>query len=214
MDSKEMVEDSENLSSVYGAEDSEATRSAYEGWAEGYDAENLGNGYRVPGIGTAMIARHVMPNAGPVYDAACGTGIIGGMLELLGYEDIVGSDLSPAMLELAGTPKPYVRVYEHDLGEPLPEEDKKYAAVTCFGSLGPGHAPPRCLDEFVRITKTGGHVIFNTRAETYPEQELKEKVDSLTGAGIWTLVDQSPIFRSYYFIEPEVTSQVYVFQVK
>ena len=55
-----MVDDNKNLSSVYGAEDADATRTAYEGWAEGYDAENLGNGYRVPGIGTAMIARHVL----------------------------------------------------------------------------------------------------------------------------------------------------------
>ncbi|SLN73114.1 ubiquinone/menaquinone biosynthesis methyltransferase [Roseovarius albus] len=208
-----MVEDNENLSSVYGAENSDATRSAYEGWAEGYDAENLGNGYRVPGIGTAMIARHVTRGTGPIYDAACGTGIIGGMLDLLGYESIFGSDLSPAMLNFAGSPKPYTRVYEHDLGEPLPEEDNKFAAVTCFGSLGPGHAPPKCMDEFVRITKPGGHVIFNTRAETYSEQELKQKVDDLMNTGAWTLVDQSPIFRSYYFIEPDVTSQVYVFQV-
>ena len=208
-----MVDDNENLSTVYGAEDSEATRSAYEGWADGYDAENLGNGYRVPGIGTAMIARHVMKDAGPIFDAACGTGIIGGMLELLGYESIVGSDLSPAMLKFAGSPKPYSRVYEHDLGEPLPEEDNSFAAVTCFGSLGPGHAPARCMDEFVRIAKSGGFIIFNTRAETYPEQELKEKVDALTKSGAWVLVDQSPIFRSYYFIEPDVTSQVYVYRV-
>lgn len=208
-----MVEDNENLSNVYGAENSEATRTAYDGWAEGYDAENLGNGYRVPGIGTAMIARHVPHDAGAIYDAACGTGIIGGMLELLGYGDIVGSDLSPAMLRFAGSPKPYARIYEHDLGEPLPEADDSYAAVTCFGSLGPGHAPPRCMHEFVRITRPGGHIIFNTRAETYPKQELRETVDALTDADAWKLVDQSPIFRSYYFIEPDVTSQVYVFQV-
>ncbi len=117
------------------------------------------------------------------------------------------------MLEFAGSPKPYARVYEYDLGEPLPEEHNKYAAVTCFGSLGPGYAPPRCMDEFIRITKPGGYIIFNTRAETYPKQELKEKVDGLTNAGAWKLVDLSPIFRSYYFIEPDVKSQVYVFQV-
>ncbi len=117
------------------------------------------------------------------------------------------------MLKYAETLSSYDRLYEHDLGEPLPEPDNAFAAVTCFGSLGPGHAPARCLDEFVRITKPGGHVIFNTRAETYPEQDLKAKVDALTVAGAWSLIDQSPIFRSYYFIEPDVTSQVYVFKV-
>ncbi len=208
-----MVQENENLSSVYSAENSDATRSAYEGWAEGYDAENLGNGYRVPAIGTAMIARHVGLDAGEIYDAACGTGIIGGVLELIGYKNIVGSDLSPTMLKYAQSPTAYQRLYEHDLSDILPEDDNKFAAVTCFGSLGPGHAPPKCMDEFVRITKPGGHVIFNTRAETYPEQELKRKVDALSDAGAWELVDQSPIFRSYYLIEPEVTSQVYVFKI-
>jgi SAM-dependent methyltransferase len=208
-----MVEDNENLSNVYGSEDADATRSAYEGWAEGYDAENIGNGYRVPAIGCSMIARHVELSAGPIYDAACGTGIIGGILELIGFKSIVGSDLSPTMLEYAKPQKSYQRLYEHDLGEVLPESDNSFAAVTCFGSLGPGHAPPKCMDEFVRITKPGGHIIFNTRAETYPEQELKQKVDELTKAGAWELVDQSPIFRSYYLIEPDVTSQVHVYKV-
>jgi SAM-dependent methyltransferase len=208
-----MVEDNENLSNVYGSEDADATRSAYEGWAEGYDAENIGNGYRVPAIGCSMIARHVELSAGPIYDAACGTGIIGGVLELIGFKSIVGSDLSPTMLEYAKPQKSYQRLYEHDLGEVLPESDNSFAAVTCFGSLGPGHAPPKCMDEFVRITKPGGHIIFNTRAETYPEQELKQKVDELTKAGAWELVDQSPIFRSYYLIEPDVTSQVHVYKV-
>ena len=208
-----MVEDNENLSSVYSAVDAEATRSAYEGWAEGYDAENLGNGYRVPGIGCSMVARHVGLDSGPIYDAACGTGIIGGMLELVGYRKIVGCDLSPAMLKYAGLPKSYERLYEHDLGDDLPEENNSFAAVTCFGSLGPGHAPPSCMDEFIRITRPGGHIIFNTRAETYPEQKLKQKVDALSESGAWELADQSPVFRSYYFIEPDVTSQVYVFKV-
>ena len=69
------------------------------------------------------------------------------------------------------------------------------------------------MEEFVRITKPGGHIIFNTRAETYPDQELREKVESLSASGAWEMVDQSPIFRSYYFIEPDVTSQVYVFKI-
>ena len=53
-----------NLDNVYGAENAEATRQAYDGWTEGYDAENIGNGYRVPGIGCAMIARYVDLQAG------------------------------------------------------------------------------------------------------------------------------------------------------
>ena len=208
-----MTEEGGNLEQVYGAENPKATREAYEGWAAGYDAENIGNGYRVPGIGCALFSRHVDRNAGPVFDAACGTGIVGGMLELLGYQQIVGSDLSHAMLKAAESLTAYQRLYEHDLNNPLPEADSTYNAVVCFGSLGPGHAPAGCLDEFIRVTRSGGHIVFNTRAETYAEQELRGKVESLTASGAWNVVDQSAIFRSYYLVEPDITSQVFVFQV-
>lgn len=208
-----MIDDHKDLSDVYSAENSETAREAYEGWAEGYDAENLGNGYKVPGIGCAMLARHVSADAEPIYDAACGTGIIGGMLDTLGFQNIVGSDLSPAMLKFAKTLNAYQRLYAHDLGDRLPEEDNSFAAVTCFGSLGPGHAPARCMDEFIRITRPGGYIVFNTRADTYPKQELNQTVDAHSASGAWKLVDKSQIFRSYYFIEPDLCSQVYVFKV-
>ena len=155
---------------------------------------------RVPSIGCSMISRHVGKTDGPIFDAACGTGIIGEVLKILGYQQISGSDLSPAMLRTAETHTAYQRLYEHDLGNPIPESDNSFSAVVCFGSLGPGHAPADCLDEFIRITRKGGHVIFNIRAETYDSQELKGKVDDLTAKGMWVLVDQSPIFRSYYLV--------------
>ena len=208
-----MTVDNDTLDNVYSAKDSTATRKAYEGWAAGYDAENLGNGYRVPSIGCGMIARHVGQNGGPIYDAACGTGIIGEMLGVLGYSHIDGSDLSPAMLKLAEPLQSYQRLYEHDLSLKLPEDDNTFSAVTCFGSLGPGHAPPSCLEEFVRVTHPGGHVIFNTRADTYDTQDLKTTVDDLSAAGAWVEVERSKVFRSYYFVEPEVFSQVFVFKV-
>ena len=33
-----MADDGSNLDNVYGAQNAQATREAYEGWAEGYDA--------------------------------------------------------------------------------------------------------------------------------------------------------------------------------
>jgi predicted TPR repeat methyltransferase len=116
------TESNEKQSKFYGSENAEAARSAYDGWAEGYDAENLGNGYKVPTIGCAIIARHVDPDAGPIYDAACGTGIVGGLLELVGLQNIVGSDLSPEIFKFAEKISSYQRLYEHDLGHHLPKK--------------------------------------------------------------------------------------------
>ena len=82
-----------NLDEIYSAQNSDATRKAYEGWASKYDIENIGTGYRVPSIGCALFARNVNRDsgliynyAGPIYDAACDTGIVGQTLDLLGYK--------------------------------------------------------------------------------------------------------------------------------
>ena len=202
-----------NLEQFYGSADSAAARSSYEDWAENYDSENIANGFRLPGIASAMIARHVKDYDSRFYDAACGTGLIGGNLSVLGYLNITGSDLSPAMLERAKSIGSYEKLYELDLNDEIPEEDNFYDVTTCFGSLGPGHAPADCLDEFIRITKPGGKVIFNVRGDTYAEQPLKKKIDSISASDSWILADMSKVFRSYYLIDPEVTSQVFVFEV-
>ncbi|MBS9716936.1 class I SAM-dependent DNA methyltransferase [Pseudohalocynthiibacter aestuariivivens] len=174
-----MTNATDTLEHVYNAEGMQAIRESYEGWASNYDAENIGNGFRLPTIGVAFVARHVPNDEGPILDAGCGTGLVGEALAILGYEDIVGLDISPAMLKFAERLETYNLLYEQDLGRPIPEADNSFAAVTCFGSLGPGHAPPDCLDEFIRVTRPGGHVIFNVRPDTYEEQGLRAKIDDL-----------------------------------
>ncbi|MEM7561534.1 MAG: class I SAM-dependent methyltransferase [Pseudomonadota bacterium] len=207
------MNDAYDLKQYYNSADTAETLSTYESWAENYDSENIGNGFRLPGIACAMIVRHVTDLTSNIYDAACGTGLIGDNLSVLGYQKIIGSDLSPAMLERAKRLGCYKKLYQCDLGQEIPEPDSAYDVTTCFGSLGPGHAPADCLDEFVRITRPGGKIIFNVRADTYAEQPLKRKVESISDAKLWKLIDSSSVFRSYYLIEPEVTSRILVFEV-
>jgi len=51
------------------------------------------------------------------------------------------------------------------LGETLEFETDAFDAVTCVGVLTFGHAPASSLDEFVRVTKPGGHVTFTVRPD-------------------------------------------------
>ncbi len=208
-----MAGDTEGLEAVYAASNSAGARAAYDKWAISYDAENIGNGYRLPGIGAAFFARHVQRDEGRFLDAGCGTGLVGEALSILGYKGIVGADISPQMLESAKRLKVYERLFEHDLGQPFPEEDNSFGAVTCFGSLGPGHAPSSCLQEFIRITRPKGRIILNVRPETFVEQGLKAKMDELTASGQWQLVECSPIFRPFLLTEPRLHAQIFVYSV-
>jgi SAM-dependent methyltransferase len=204
----------DTLEHVYNAEGAQAIRESYETWAAGYDADNIGNGFRLPSIGAAFASRYVSPGAGAILDAGCGTGLVGEALAILGYKDIVGLDISPAMIKHAEMLQTYSRLYEHDLGQPIPESDNSFEAVTCFGSLGPGHAPASCLDEFVRVTRPGGHVIFNVRPDTYVEQGLLAKISDLIAGRTVREVEQSPDFRPYLLAEPELGAKIFVLEVR
>ena len=201
------------LDHVYGAKDSTAIREAYDAWAPGYDAENIAKGYRVHAIGAAFLSRYVAPGDGPVLDAGCGTGLVGECLGILGYADLVGTDISEGMLETARTLGAYKRVFQHDLGVPLPEAEGHYRAVICVGSLGPGHAPPHCVAEFARVTGPGGHVVLAPRVDTYEAQGLRATLDDLTDAGVWSLEEVSPEFQPFQIAEPEIKSRIMVFTV-
>ncbi|WP_223427598.1 class I SAM-dependent DNA methyltransferase [Tateyamaria pelophila] len=208
-----MIKKTDQLDQVYNAEGAQAIRESYESWASGYDEENIANGFRLPSIGAAFTARYVPKGGKAILDAGCGTGLVGEALAILGYTNIVGIDISAAMIKHAGNLQVYNRLYEHDLGRPIPEEDNSFDAVTCFGSLGPGHAPAECLDEFIRVTRPGGFVIFNVRPDTYEEQGLSKKIEGLVSGPTVREVERSSDFRPYLLAEPELGAKIFVLEV-
>ena len=98
-----MSGETEGLGHVYDVDGPEAAQNAYNDWAAGYDADNVGKGYRIPWLAAAFFARHVPLGSGPILDAGCGTGLVGEALSILGYDNVVGVDLSPEMLKLASS---------------------------------------------------------------------------------------------------------------
>ncbi len=203
----------EALEHVYGARTPEESRALYDSWAGEYDAENIAKGFRLPGVAAGFVARHVARDAGPILDAGCGTGLVGEALHVLGYRHIAGIDLSPGMLAAARARGVYDGLAERRLGEALPEADGTYAAACCVGSFGPGHAPPESLFELARVTRSGGHVIFNTVEAHWEAQGFPAVFAALAEAGRWREAERSDPFRAYLLAEPEVLCRVFVFKV-
>ncbi|MGF1446635.1 MAG: class I SAM-dependent DNA methyltransferase [Pikeienuella sp.] len=203
----------DDLDRVYGAKSAQESRAAYDGWADSYDADNLAKGFVLPSIAAGFVARHVPKEAGPILDAGCGTGLVGAALAVLGYRRIAGIDLSPRMLEAAGRLGVYDGLAERRLGVPLPEASDTYAAVTCVGAFGPGHAPPESLDEFARVTRPSGHVVFNIVEASYVAQGFPETMARLSQAGIWREIERSGPFRAFLLAEPTIIVRVFVFEV-
>lgn len=211
-----MADDSEHknteqLRKAYTARSPEEIREYYDQWAADYEA-HMGNvGYTHPAMVAAMLSRHVAPGDDTVLDAGAGTGIMAEILTAMGYANIVGIDNSPNMLAAAAKKNKYRDLRQMVLGEPLDFSDDQFAAVSSAGVFTEGHAPLSGLDELVRITRAGGHIVFSI-SRTYLEGSFDEKGKALEAAGLWRFVDASERYNSTP-LEGELPARVYAYQV-
>jgi predicted TPR repeat methyltransferase len=203
------------LAQVYGARGRQELEALYDGWAADYDQDLRDFGYTYPALVAGLVARHVRDLTVPVLDAGVGTGIIGEMLYALGYEQLVGIDLSDGMLAVAQSKGVYAELSNQTLGEPLAFADGRFGAVVSAGVLTVGHAPPDSLDELVRLTRPGGLVVFTLTTPVYEEGGFKEKLAALVAAGRWR---QRDLTRQWLALpkapaEHAHTSRGYVYEV-
>jgi predicted TPR repeat methyltransferase len=204
---------SEGLAKVYASKSDAELTSAYAAWSTDYDRENLSSGYSLPFMITAWVARYLAPDAGPLLDAGCGTGLSGPYLKALGYGTVEGLDFSEEMLALAEKRGAYDLLQRATLGEDLPWPDAHFSAFLSTGVFTQGHAPAKSLFELCRITRPGGYGIFTVRDKVFDEGGFAEVFAELTALGVWQAVEESPLWRSYAIDEPDVMVRTYVFRI-
>jgi SAM-dependent methyltransferase len=202
---------SKKLRNVYSARDNRELASGYDEWARDYDHDMLSLGNAIPAVAAGFVGRHV-PCGGIVLDAGAGTGMFGGILRVLGYEDLVGIDISERMLEKAGEKGAYSGLHRMVLGEPLGFADGSFSAAVCVGVFTTNHAPPESLDELVRVVEAGGWVIFSVRDDVYLEGGFEEKQVSLEEEGEWRKVTMSEAFRPFPMGSASHTARLFVYE--
>ncbi len=171
-----------------------------------------GVGYTHPAIVAAMLTRHRPSGDAPILDAGVGTGIMGVILTTLGYSNIAGFDASKGMLAHAVAKNIYQDLRLGLLGEPLDYADDSFAATVASGVFTQGHAPLDGLDELVRVTRPGGHIVFSI-SRTYLGEVFETKAETLEEAGKWRRVDASERYDSAPLGDDVLLSQVFVFAV-
>jgi MFS family permease len=200
------------LERLYGAANFEELRAEYDRIASAYDDALLDDmGYRSPGAVTA-VARRLLPAHARILDAGSGTGLLGVALSEAGFTRLDGLDLSPRMLIEAARKGVYGELREGRLGEDLDYETGTYEGVVSAGVLTIGHAPAVSLEELVRITRRGGHVIFTLRSDRMPPG-FEDKIAELERASRWKLVERGEEFQALPSGEPEVLVRVWAFRV-
>ena len=198
---------------VYSSQNEEELEERYDQWAEEYDADLESDfGWISPQRTSEFLAKHVAKE-GSILDAGAGTGLVGECLHEMGYRNMVAMDLSQGMLDVAARKNIYQSCDQMTMGETLGYETDQFDASVIVGVFTQGHAPAGSIDELVRVVKSGGHIVFSLRTDTYRENGFKDKMDSLETAGLWNLVEVSEEFQPLPKGEPEVIHQVWVFQV-
>lgn len=183
------------LDAVYGARSTEEVARSYDRWAGTYEAEMAAAGYRHPAICLALLARRVPRGAGPILDAGAGTGLVGQWLGIVGYPEAEALDISQGMLDVAAAKGVYTRLHRACLGEPLPFEDGRFAAVISTGVFTTGHVGAEALPELIRIVRPGGALVLTVKDQIWTGG-FADRLAAMAAAGLVELVEETPPYVS------------------
>ena len=192
-----MPKPEDRLSWVHQAKDVEDLARRYDAWAEDYEKDLASyGGKRMVAVFSKMVQRFLKPGEGPVLDAGAGTGKLGDLISPLGYNDLVGIDISEKMLAVARTKGLYRELRKMALGERLGFSDDTFAHFVVTVVLRGVHTPPEAFDELIRVTRPGGYGIFAVSDAAQAKDSLfLRRQDALEIEGKWKLVDASDLYE-------------------
>ncbi len=206
-----MVSDNKTLDKVYTAQNHEDLMDAYKDWAADYDADTVGSFGYVAHIATAKALEKAMENRDcRILDAGCGTGLVGEVLQEMGYTNMDALDYSQEMLEEARTKKVYREHMQADLSKPLDIPDNAYDAIVCTGTFTYGHVDAKAFDELVRITKPEGVIVFTIRDGAYQDYGYRKRMIDLERGDAWELLS---MYDEDYLKNEDVTCKMCTYKV-
>ena len=144
-----------------------------------------------------------------IFDAGCGTGLVGKELKKFGYNNFHGADLSQKLLDLI--PKNlYKKINKIDLNQSINIDNNFYDAVMCVGTFTYAHVKPNALDEFCRITKNKGLICFTINEGIYQEYGFDKKIEELEIKNRWKKIE---FFKSEYIASKDVNAWLGLYEV-
>jgi SAM-dependent methyltransferase len=202
------------IDKVYRAKDQDTLKAAYDAWAASYDADMVLTGYVHYSVLAGLVGRYVTRKDATILDAGVGTGALGSLLNLLGYNNLSGLDMSLGMLAKAEQRKCYADLRQAVLGEKLDFVDRSFDAIISTGTFTEGHAPASAFDELIRILETDGVMIFTIAGMVWDEKGFKDKLDGFVRAGVLKLVEVTQPYQPmpYSPAESHVTTRAYVYR--
>lgn len=173
---------------AYTAKTHEDLKELYAEWASNYDEDHEAVGFFGHITASNLLKKHLNENNPYILDAGAGTGAAGMALSKIGFDRIVGVDLSEAMLVEAEKKKVYEQLMARDLSVPIDDfKASTFDAAILVGVFSFGQAPASALDEVIRLVKPNGIVVFTMRTDFFESDamSIRSKMEELVEKKHW-----------------------------
>ena len=196
---------------IYKLKETNEVMKYYDEWGENnkYDQDMEDWNYTGPKETSSVFIKYETNKDVKIYDAGCGTGLVGVELKKYGFSNFYGADLSQKLLDLVPQ-NLYKKLEKVDLNKSIKENDNTYDSIMCVGTFTYGHVKPPALDEFIRITKNNGLICFTINEGIHEEYGVDKKIQELNSSNKWHQIE---FFKSDYIASKDVNAWLGLYRV-
>ena len=205
------IKDVGNKIPIYKLKTTDEVMNYYDEWGEKnkYNNDMIEWNYTGPKETVEIFKKYEANKESLIFDAGCGTGLVGLQLKKFGYKNFHGADLSQKLLNTIPD-NLYQKLTKVDLNKKIDEKNDYYNSVMCVGTFTFGHVKANALDEFVRITKNNGLICFTINEGIYKDYGFDKKIDTLKKEGKWKELE---FFKSDYIASKDVNAWLGLYRV-
>ncbi|KAG4077869.1 hypothetical protein HA402_013803 [Bradysia odoriphaga] len=192
---------------LHSANNHEDVVKCYSGIAETFDKiqESLAYVGAKNGV-KKCLEKCEVPKTARILDIGAGTGIVGEMLQSMGYDNLDALDGCQELLEKSRERNCYRNLFCSFVvpDAELPVEKKAYDLVVMPGVVYPAHILPTAFGQVIKVVKKGGLISWDMMVgepEAYQkeigvmfrEENFEKYVNSYVDDGLWELVGKYDI---------------------